>query len=503
MADGAPLRVADVVVDALARGGAATVFTAPGGRGVATLTEAAARRGLRIVETTRAAAACTMASVTGFLTDTPGAAALSLEGCGPEVQAALDQATRDRAPLVVLTDGAFAGPFVGSVKASVGVEVGAAAHWSAYAIQCALTEPRGPVILFANPEEAVQPAVPLATAVRPGPPPVPDASALDAAAACLIDAERPVLVAGLQCRAPEVGAWLRALAESLPAPVLVTAGGKGALPDPHPLHLGLLGHGRRFESVLDRADLVVAIGVDALEVSPSVWPARVPVLRLASSPWTGAEEWAPREITGDIALIIEELAPRLRGRQRADWDVAELDRIKRVITASLAPSAHTGRLTVSTVVRIVREATPPGTIAVAALDDDTDTATAAWLAVAPGELVAPSPPERSGFAVPAALAAQVAYPRTRVVCFASARQVLDAADELATIARLALPVLVLVSGSPDDMALEDVARSADRAAWMTTAVSGEPGLRMAIEAALSAARPALIDARQRSVGATV
>jgi thiamine pyrophosphate-dependent acetolactate synthase large subunit-like protein len=58
--------------------------------------------------------------------------------------------------------------------------------------------------------------------------------ALDGAADLLARAQRPILIAGGQCRTLEVATWLRALAEALPAPVVVTAHGKGALPDPHP-----------------------------------------------------------------------------------------------------------------------------------------------------------------------------------------------------------------------------------------------------------------------------
>src|SRR5262249_42469426 len=110
MADAASVRVADLVVDALARAGTGSVFAARGDAGAAVLTTAAARRGLTVVHGAQAASACVMAAVTGVLTDAPGAAAVSLEGRQEQVRAVLAQASRDRAPLVVVTDRAFADP---------------------------------------------------------------------------------------------------------------------------------------------------------------------------------------------------------------------------------------------------------------------------------------------------------------------------------------------------------------------------------------------------------
>ena len=132
------------------------------------------RRGLRVVRAGRGAGACVMAAVTGLLTDAPGVAVVAVDDVEGQVLAALEQARRDGAPLVAVTDRAFGIPVEGTVKASLIVTADAAAHWSAHACQLALTEPRGPVHLVVAPGTAVAPAVPLATAARPAPLAVPD-----------------------------------------------------------------------------------------------------------------------------------------------------------------------------------------------------------------------------------------------------------------------------------------------------------------------------------------
>ncbi len=490
--------MADLVAEALARAGASTAFAGSAGHGaagVATLVAAAPRWGLRVVDAPRGRAACVMASVTGLLTDAPGVAAVALDDAEPEIRAALEQAARDAAPLVLVTDRAFAAPVAAIAKASLAMSADAAAHWSAHACQLALTEPRGPVHLVVTAETAATRAVPLATAVRPAPLPAPDAGLLDEAADTLAGAQRPILVAGRQCRTLDIAAWLRALAESLPAPVLVTAGGKGAIPDPHPLNLGLVRSEPVGGGVLQRADLAIAIGVDAAELPHGGLPPALPVLHLAASPWARAEGRPRMEVVGEIALLIEELAPRLRGRARADWDVAELDRLKR----AMGPGRTEGRLVSSAVANIVREATAPGTVAVVAADDDTESVLAAWQTVTPRALVVPDPPRLRGFAVPAVIGAAIARPGVRVVCFASARQLRDSQDALETAAHLTLPALVLIIGEHDGAAPESLADVVGDHAWVVRRARDAMSLRMAIEQALSSPRATLVDARAHRV----
>src|SRR5262245_48806536 len=234
--------VADLIGASLVRAGARAVFTSGGearvftlgaagarpadapprieGPAASALVEAMARQGLRAVHAGRGAAACVMAAVTGWLTDAPGLAVLALDD-DAEIADALAQAFRDRAPLVAVTDRHIGMARGDAVKASLAVTADSAARLSAQACQLALTEPRAPVHLVVAAGTAAASAVPVATAVRPAPLPAADPEMLDRAAALLGVAQRPVLVAGGQCRSPEIAMWLRALAEALPAPVVV------------------------------------------------------------------------------------------------------------------------------------------------------------------------------------------------------------------------------------------------------------------------------------------
>jgi hypothetical protein len=78
--------------------------------------------------------------------------------------------------------------------------------------------------------------------------------------------------------------------------------------------------------LLSPADLALLVGVDAAELPPGVLPPALPLARIGRAPWP-AEPRLVADVVGDIALVIEELAPRVKARAAADWDVAGLDRV--------------------------------------------------------------------------------------------------------------------------------------------------------------------------------
>src|SRR6185295_16168065 len=148
-------------------------------------------------------------------------------------------------------------------------------------------------------------------------------------------------------------------------------------------------------------------------------------------PWP-TEPRLVADVVGDIALAIEELAPRVKARAAADWDVAGLDRVKRALVAEAA-ATPAGRL-----VRVAREATPAGTVATADVPLGL-----AWQAVAPRETLTPlgghAPP---GYAILAAIAAQLVDPARRVVAFTTPFGLAASGDALAMAERLGVPIVV-------------------------------------------------------------
>jgi thiamine pyrophosphate-dependent acetolactate synthase large subunit-like protein len=155
-------------------------------------------------------------------------------------------------------------------------------------------------------------------------------------------------------------------------------------------------------------------------------------------------------VAGAVAHVLEELAPRVRSRSRADWDVAELDRAKRGAPAlwprrggPASGSAPPGARTVA----LARELTPSGTIA--AFERRWLDAASAWSCVTPGDLLHPGLPGLAGWAVPAALAAALARRTAPVLAFVDAGGLAAALAELDTARRLQTPLAIIVLGEAE------------------------------------------------------
>jgi acetolactate synthase-1/2/3 large subunit len=457
--------VAELIVEGLLRAEVPRIFGVPGGGSNLEILEAARARGLPFVLCHQEWAACIMAAVTGELTGRPGAVLSTL---GPGVTASatgLAHAQLDRSPVLYISDrhpaevlayathqyvdhAAHLGPIV---KGSVTVTPESAGHWVAHAVQLALAEPRGPVHLDLPADVAGAPAVPVAATVTPPSPPAPDDALVERAAEMIRAAKRPLVIAGLGCRAADAK-WLRAFSEALPAPVLTTYKAKGAIPDPHPLAMGIFTGGALEEPLVRRADLIITFGLDTVELIPRRWSYAAPVLSLARGPSSdprlraagGGAYFTPAlEVVGDLGTILEDLAPRIMRRDvKADWDVAEVDRIRRERAAGL--EVPVPGLAPHRVAQIARELTAAGSIATVDAGAHMFQTTTYWHSLEPGELLISNGLATMGFALPAAVAAQLVHPDRRVICFTGDGGLMMVAAELETVARLRLPIVIVV-----------------------------------------------------------
>jgi thiamine pyrophosphate-dependent acetolactate synthase large subunit-like protein len=147
------------------------------------------------------------------------------------------------------------------------------------------------------------------------------------------------------------------------------------------------------------------------------------------------------------------------------------------------------------VVQVAREMTPTGTIASVEAGSRTPSAAACWDAVEPGELIVAGTSSTSGFALPAAIAAQLVHPERPVICVTDGDGLMRAASELETLAwhELPLAVVVLDDGRPILAAVPALARSVGIEPWV---VDTEVELRAAFASALGATRPSLVVVRR-------
>lgn len=102
-----------------------------------------------------------------------------------------------------------------------------------------------------------------------------DRVSVQQAAAVLMEARRPVILAGSGVAIAGAEEHLRALAELLPARVATTPRAKGVFPEDHPLSLGVLGfagHRAARETVLsDQVDVLLTVGASLNETTTLNW----------------------------------------------------------------------------------------------------------------------------------------------------------------------------------------------------------------------------------------
>ncbi len=101
-----------------------------------------------------------------------------------------------------------------------------------------------------------------------------DEKSLDRAAEMLASAKRPLLFVGNGTRNGDGPAALKALAERLQAPVIVTPHAKGVFPESHPLALGVFGlamHPSAVAFLEEGFDCKVAIGTSFSELGSNGW----------------------------------------------------------------------------------------------------------------------------------------------------------------------------------------------------------------------------------------
>jgi thiamine pyrophosphate-dependent acetolactate synthase large subunit-like protein len=214
--------------------------------------------------------------------------------------------------------------------------------------------------------------------------------------------------------------------------------------------------------------------VDVGEWPPGVLPSAARAARIGRSPWP--DDGLAVEAVGDLGLVIEELAPSVRARPAADWDVAELDRIKRSIGRA-ATAAPAGRL-----VALAREATPAGTLAAGDVP-----ALAAWQAVGPRETLSPLGPT-PGYAVLAAVAAQLAHGDRRVVAFTNTSGLGSGMPALRLATTLGLPLVVVTLGALDAETVSGI----ERAAIPLRMCGGASSFALELSRAFLAGRPVVV-----------
>jgi acetolactate synthase I/II/III large subunit len=283
----------------------------------------------------------------------------------------------------------------------------------------------------------------------------PDVAAVRAAAALLRQARRPVLYVGGGVIKANAHAELLALAELAQAPVTTTLMARGAFPDPHQLALGMPGMHGCYTAVaaLQEADLVVALGARfddrvtgrladfaprAKVVHADIDPAEIGKNRVPDVPIVGDVRAAMAGLTESLAAAIAEDCPPDTGQ----W-LRCLDDWKRRFPLRYSQEAD-GPLKPQHVVERLSALTGGAAVVVAGVGQHQMHAAQHFSFTRPRSWINSGGLGTMGFAVPAAMGAQVGRPGELVVAIDGDGCFQMTAQELATCAIEHLPIKVLI-----------------------------------------------------------
>lgn len=449
------MRVADAVVAELARAGIRRIYGMPGGGSNMTLIDAAVTAGIDFVLMHHEPAAIFAAAGEAEVSGRP---AVCLATLGPGIANSVNGLAHcllDRVPVLLITDSpgstryrhqrlAHDAVVAGVVKRSETLTAENAATTVRAALSDACGAPRGPVHLDLSTDVAraeTEPAPPGESRARPVPP-ADGVAAVAEAAATIGRARRPVILAGIGAATPNAAAALRALAERLGAPVLTTYKAKGALPEDDRLAAGLLTNGAVEARVIDAADVLVAVGLDEVELMPGPWRWTNAIVAVGAGPDAGGHVPAAVDLGDDIASALAALAAGLPAAWRSGWDAEQLPSA-RPTPADVTRRNGDGGVPPAAVVGAARRLAPRQAIATVDAGSHMFAATLFWDAYEPRRFLISNGLSTMGYGLPAAIGAALAGGRP-VVCFTGDGGLAMATAELETAARLRLPIVVVV-----------------------------------------------------------
>jgi acetolactate synthase-1/2/3 large subunit len=287
----------------------------------------------------------------------------------------------------------------------------------------------------------------------------PDLDAVGHAATILLAARNPVIVCGGGVMIAGAETHLRSLAETLAAPVATSISGRGTIPDSHPLAVGVVGSNGgvpEMRALIDRADAILFVGCRAGSVTTERWqhpkPGTARIVHIdIDARVIGANYQPDAAILADaraaLAALAAEIAARKGERPGRDHVVAEVAAARKAKFDAFAARAASDAAPIlpERVVAALQAALPEDWIVVADPGTSCPYLSAYLRIERPGRRFFSNRAHGAlGYAIPAAVGAQVGRPDATVVAVSGDGSFGFCAGELETIARIGVPIKMVV-----------------------------------------------------------
>lgn len=268
----------------------------------------------------------------------------------------------------------------------------------------------------------------------------------------LMQAKRPVILAGNGCIRGRASDALRTFCEQTGIGVISTFMAKGCvdLDAPYCLHTVGLGSKDHSNIALDDADLVITLGFDMVEYHPSLWNAQRDkhIVHADFLPAEIDQCYHPEiELIGDVAAMLGELSRLLKDYNDFPFDLSVQQQVRSAMCAELVEYADddtSGSIRPQKILCDVREIMEADDILLSDVG-----AHKMWIARhyhchQPNTCLIPNGYCSMGFALPGAIAASLVYPGRRILAIAGDGGFLMNVQEMETAKRLNSNIVVLV-----------------------------------------------------------
>ena len=499
------------------------------------LIEAFDRQGIGYILTHHENTGAFMAAAVGRLDRVPGVVLVTKGPGVTNVATGVGSAHLDRAPLLLFSshksapdDAKTARQHIPAVrfyqpitKLSVALTAANAHEVLPKAVRATMTGYLGPAYLPSlEPEQLKEMPLPvdeLERLIERGLDPEPvavDEAALNAAAEVIARSRRLVVVAGPGVEAAGASAAFVAAVEALAGLVCVTPQAVGQIGADHPLYVGLTGwHDAAVDRLYEEADLIVTVGLDGADV---MIPHRKLPQVINLVPTSSDEDvYGPvsHVVRGELAAVLPAIAEKGRGRR--EWTTSTAAGIRATLERDVAVSAEHDEadgMAPQAVVTQLRQATPRNTIFTCDVGAHKIVAGAVWKSYGPDTFFMSNGFGCMGYGLGTALGAKLARPDQPVVSIVGDGGFLMYAGDLATWARLGLPLTLIVMVDND---LTQVQRRQEQRGYSIASTTFDgvdyravaqsfgidalratdtAGLRAALETAIAANRPVVIEA---------
>lgn len=517
------MTVAEYIADQLFKRRARYVFGVPGGNSI-TYIDAFKRAGLEFILTANESAAAVMADVTARLTGVPGICLSTLGPGATGLSSGIGEALLDRSPVIALASEVSENMINRTMQMNINNQK--------------LFEPLCKSVFRLSPRNTpsiIERAFNISTAEYPGPVYIGlpsgiedqevgsaffefpgdrfheyenDIKGIQNLLACSV---RPVLAIGLTFARLGSTTELNEFLEKHKMPVVITPMAKGILNEDHPCYAGVLFHALSdcLEDIFQKADLVIGLGYDPVEVSYESWIPNVPLVHFNTIKTDLPELSHSKQFIGSpdewFALLDHADLNHLQfNRQLVESTRDEM------LSVFNGFSDHFGPVTA---LKVLQDELPADSILTTDVGSHLHLAGQFWLTGGNKNILMTNGWSGMGFGLPAAIAAKITKPFLQVTCITGDGGFLMTAGEIVTARRYNLPIVVVVFSDGELNLIRLKQTWGNHVPYATKLYSGdlfnsnnfmgikvitadsEDSMKIAVREALSVNSPVIINAR--------